>query len=124
MKKNKSIVKKYFVCWKTYDTQGLKNLFSRDARYEIMPIYKTLYGLEEIRLYWKKNRIRQRNIEISWDIKKSLPNEVWVDFSAEFIDVNENESQLVSGIILLIIDDNKKIYRLTELYTKKILGSN
>lgn len=115
------IVNNYFFSWKEYDIDLLTKIFHPKATYNIKPIHQVLTGIEEICRYWERNKKRQRNIIVEWEIIKTTLSSIDCEFNAEFWDNEESEQQRISGNISFVIIDGI-IYSLSETYQKTVLG--
>lgn len=116
---HKQRVENYFIAWKNYDIELLKSIFSQSAKYIIRR--KTVYnGIEEIVKYWKKNKERQKNIQLHWRILNSSFQCEVVEFGAYFWDIESKMYTKVNGQIIFKYDCNNQITSLTESYKKRI----
>lgn len=119
----KKIVEHYFQTWKEYNIRGVMQLFDAKAKYKIRPKQKTLNGHAEICEYWRRNKQRQKGIELLWDILSVKKSYAKVHFVAKFYDKEENEHQKVVGIIELYLNEQQNtVILLSESYQKSILG--
>jgi len=118
------IVNDYFRAWIKFDKQLVRKLFDENAKYVIKPSNKVLHGHPEIISYWERNKKRQRNLKIRWGIISYNNRKIIIRFKAIFFDLEDNESQLIKGIINLYIKGNGKIFMLSESYRKISLLEN
>jgi hypothetical protein len=117
----KRAVDSYFRAWQTHSVSDLQGVFSEEAKYEIIPIDKTLVRLKEIREYWSRNRERQRDLSVEWSIESLSGRLALSSFVAKFYDIEECESQIISGRIVFVLSRDWKIAYLSEIYDKEVL---
>ncbi|WP_251500129.1 hypothetical protein [Otoolea muris] len=115
---HKQRVENYFIAWKNYDIELLKSIFSQSAKY-IIRRKKVYNGIEEIVKYWKKNKERQKNIQLHWKILNSSFRCEVVEFGAYFWDIESKMYTKVNGQIIFKYDCNNQITSLTESYKKR-----
>ena len=115
---HKQRVENYFIAWKNYDIELLKSIFSESAKY-IIRRKKVYNGIEEIVKYWKKNKERQKNIQLHWKILNSSFRCEVVEFGAYFWDIESKMYTKVNGQIIFKYDCNNHITSLTESYKKR-----
>ena len=115
---HKQRVENYFIAWKNYDIELLKSIFSESAKY-IIRRKKVYNGIEEIVKYWKKNKERQKNIQLHWKILNSSFRCEVVEFGAYFWDIESKMYTKVNGQIIFKYDCNNQITSLTESYKKR-----
>lgn len=112
-----NIIKSYFESWKHYDNALLERIFHKNATYKIKPKNRSLKGHDQLLKYWTRNKNRQRNIRLKWDILNRNIYTYKVSFEAKFYDFEERENQKVEGVINFSFY-KKKVIRLTEQYKK------
>lgn len=116
-------IKNYFTAWMNHDIDLLRTIFSPSAKYIIRR--KTTYsGIEEITKYWKRNKNRQKNLQLHW---KSLVSSYYcevVEFGAYFWDLENNQYTKVNGQIIFKYDTNNQIICLTESYKVRTINKN
>lgn len=111
-------VKNYFVAWERYDIDLLKKIFSPNAHYVIKN--KCVYcGIDEITDYWLRNRKRQENLELKWNILKSEKSKDIVRFYATFWDSEEFMYNIINGEITFKFNYENVIILLSEFYNKE-----
>ena len=115
---HKQSVENYFIAWKNYDIEFLKSIFSESSKY-IIRRKKVYNGIEEIVKYWKKNKERQKNIQLHWKILNSSFRCEVVEFGAYFWDIESKMYTKVNGQIIFKYDCNNQITSLTESYKKR-----
>jgi hypothetical protein len=112
---NNDLLLKYLRAWETYDTNLVRQIFEASSVYNVEG-KKPLQGLEEICLYWERNRRRQHNLKILPPLKLAITGDTSTFiFCASFVDLEEKEHQTVYGRITLR-HPNGKIAELTETY--------
>lgn len=116
---HKQRVENYFIAWKNYDIDLLKSIFTQSAKY-IIRRKKVYNGIEEIIKYWKRNKERQKNIELHWRILNSSFQCEVVEFGAYFWDMESKMYTKINGQIIFKYDSNNQITSLTESYKKRI----
>lgn len=115
---HKQRVENYFVAWKNYDVELLKSIFSQSAKYIIRR--KRVYnGIDEIVMYWEKNKKRQKDIHLHWKILNSSFQCEVVEFGAYFFDLESEMYTKVNGQIIFKYDCDNQITSLTEAYKKR-----
>ena len=116
---HKQRVENYFIAWKNYDIDLLKSIFTQSAKY-IIRRKKVYNGIEEIIKYGKRNKERQKNIELHWRILNSSFQCEVVEFGAYFWDMESKMYTKINGQIIFKYDSNNQITSLTESYKKRI----
>lgn len=116
---HKQRVENYFIAWKNYDIDLLMSIFTQSAKY-IIRRKKVYNGIEEIIKYWKRNKERQKNIELHWRILNSSFQCEVVEFGAYFWDMESKMYTKINGQIIFKYDSNNQITSLTESYKKRI----
>lgn len=117
------LVQNYFRAWYEFNIQLLIKIFSGNVKYIIFPLNRILCGHSDIVEYWKRNEKRQLDLELDWRIIKATDRRIVIEFTASFYDTEENENQLIDGIIYILLDENWRFQLLFEDYTKTIIGS-
>lgn len=116
--KNSQRVNNYFKAWELYDIALLKNIFDQNAKYTIRG--KRIYrGIDQIIEYWEKNKKRQKDLHLHWEIKKSTARCDIVEFGAYFYDLTTKLYNKINGTIIFKYDENDRIKVLTEAYKKR-----
>lgn len=113
-----SRVESYFIAWEKYDINLLKRIFSPNAHYVIKDKC-TYYGIDEIVAYWLRNKNRQENLQLKWNVLKSEKLRDIVSFNAIFWDLEENMHNKVNGEITFEYTDENSIILLSEFYNKE-----
>jgi hypothetical protein len=54
----------YAKAWETGDDELVGSLFTEDASYRSSPFREPYRGLEEIRAYWRRGAVRQRETRV------------------------------------------------------------
>ncbi len=90
----------YFETWRLHNVGRLRDIFSADARYLILPRRRRLKGLSEIEQYWSRNAQRQGGLEVSWRGRDMQGFSV-AAFKASFLDSSEG-AQCISGVLLIV----------------------
>lgn len=111
-------VEKYFIAWKNYDIDLLRNIFSSSAKY-IIRGKRTYYGIDEIIKYWERNEKRQKKIQLYWKILKSSSRCEIVEFGAYFWDLEDKVYTKINGQIIFKYNSKNQIISLTEAYKKR-----
>ena len=113
-------VDNYFKAWLSYDTMLLTQIFSPEATYDIKPRERVLIGQDEICRYWKRNKDRQKKLDVQWDVINSTQDQAISKFLANFIDIAEQQNQSILGVIHFLFNKNGQIIALSETYTKTV----
>ena len=114
-------VKKYFIAWRTYDVSLLRSIFIPSAKYIIRNKERILNGIDEIEQYWQRNKKRQKNIKLRWNIIKAQRYTDEVEFCASFWDEEKCQNIKVNGRIIFKYNAIDQIVRLSEAYRVKLL---
>lgn len=114
----KQRVAKYFIAWKEYDMDLLRDIFFSTAKYVIRG-KRTYYGIEEIVQYWERNKKRQKDIQLYWKILNTSFHCEIVEFGAYFWDLEEEVYTKINGQIIFKYNSKNQIIKLTEAYKKR-----
>lgn len=117
---NREVIENYFISWKNYDLKLLSNIFEVESTYSIINKSFCYKGINEITNYWIRNSKRQKDLDLKWEITKENKKVTTVTFNANFYDIEEKEYNNINGCINFYINKNKKIYKLSETYNKKV----
>jgi hypothetical protein len=112
-----NIVCDYFISWQNHDIGLLNLIFDSQSVYVILPKTRIYKGIDEISNYWDRNRIRQKDLIISWDFLNKSESIINTEFSACFYDNEEGKYNKIEGIIQFIFNSNVIVY-LSENYIK------
>lgn len=114
----KVLITKYFESWRNYDINLLQEIFDPSAKYCIKNKKRVYNGIEEIVAYWNRNKDRQRNLSLMWNILKCEKMYGCVSFHAVFFDIEEKNTNIIDGIIRIHVSENNRIVVLSEEYSK------
>ncbi len=110
-------VQKYREAWEQRDPKLLKAVFAPDAIYQYRP-WEAARGLQEIEKYWKDKVMTQRSVRFDVLRERIQGNEVWLEWNA-VVGLSEGESSAnLSGAMILDLDSDLRIKKLTEYYFK------
>ena len=113
-----NIVTKYFDAWLRYDTCLLKEIFDPSANYIIRNKQYTFSGINKITNYWLRNKGRQRNLSLIWSIVRFEEKHCAVVFQAKFYDIEEDDMNVINGVIDFFMTNTNQIGVLSEEYSK------
>jgi hypothetical protein len=113
------IIDDYFWSWLRYDTGRLARVFDARAEYHISPRNRTLMGLGAITEYWLRNKRRQQDIAVTWDVRREEASDVFVTFTATFYDIDGRHQEVIEGEFVARFDRHGKIRIFTEHYAKR-----
>lgn len=108
-----SMLDQYFDAWRTLDQSRVGMLFHDDATYE-REGKATLWGVDQIEEYWRRNRTRQTDLKVFQHVPMDGTRDACT-FCARFVDAEEKQTQTVFGWMTLEVADGK-IRRLREGY--------
>lgn len=116
-----NVIEAYFRAWQNHNVADIQRIFADQAIYKIGPRNRDLVGKEEISAYWRRNKKRQKELSVEWELIGVLHNSVKASFHATFYDTEENNKQSITGIITFFVNDSNKISLLSEHYSKKLI---
>jgi len=105
----------YFSAWESHDWESLKRVCDEDVIYDIIG-KQGFRGHGQVGDWWRKNGIRQKNIQIIKYCLDSGKNWSVYNFHAAFYDKLEGEEQVVLGEIYFRLNEENKIQEITEEY--------
>jgi hypothetical protein len=120
-KPTSEVLDAYFHAWQEQSTVNLRHIFAPNVTYYIKPNKTSLRGIEEIKSYWERNAHRQMRLKVDWLVKATFPT-CSARFRAEFFDIEECEQQVISGTLRVAYDENGRIRRLVEHYSKTVVN--
>lgn len=115
-----SVIQTYFDAWQHHDVAALDRVFAPNASYEITgkATYRTL---PQIRAYWQRNALRQKNVVIQHDHCPVEATKIcFVRFLVTFEDVQLAANVTISGTARFKFDENGLCTELSEGYYKQV----
>jgi hypothetical protein len=76
-------------------------------------------GLGAITEYWLRNKRRQQDIAVTWDVRREEASDVFVTFTATFYDIDGRHQEVIEGEFVARFDRHGKIRIFTEHYAKR-----
>jgi hypothetical protein len=114
-----SLIDRYFWSWRSHDLSMLSAIFSSDATYSIEG-KSTIAGIAGIEAYWKRNALRQVNLQVTHRVLAEQERSGSAIFLATFYDQEERQWQSVAGTIDFVFTEAKsRISALSEAYLKQ-----
>jgi SAM-dependent methyltransferase len=113
-----NLLRLYFHAWKTQSVDELEKIFEPTAEYYEKPYERPFRGIEQIREYWKKNVLTQRNIRIQILRVAYTTENAFAEWEAAFEQAN-CRVKLRGTLILYITPENQRISTLHEYYKSK-----
>lgn len=114
----KEKVRQYFEAWSSYDITLVRQIFDEHAVYTIKNKAYKFEGVEGIIRYWRRNKARQRELDLNWNYAYVKHNNIGVIFRAKFFDIEEERYNYINGNIAFIFNEEDSIINLSEYYTK------
>ena len=116
----KELINKYFKAWINYDIVLLNEIFESSAKYIIINKKRVYEGIEEITSYWNRNKNRQRDLSLRWEVLECQASYGCVSFHATFFDVEEKTTNIIDGILRIHKSENNRIDVFSEEYRKTV----
>ncbi|MBI4026222.1 MAG: nuclear transport factor 2 family protein [Verrucomicrobia bacterium] len=110
-------VQKYQEAWEQRNPTLLAALFAPDAIYQYRP-WKAARGLREIERYWEDKVVPQANVRFEVLRECVCGNELWLEWKAVVGLPGTEPSVSLVGVMILDLDSNLCIKKLTEYYFK------
>jgi SAM-dependent methyltransferase len=117
-----NLIRDYFECWISHNTEQLRELFERDCLYVINNT-RILHGIESIVEYWKHNSERQRNVRYSYEITSQTLDTICFQWIASFDRIDTGDHRQLHGMMLLKLK-NGKISYLAEAFSQSKTASS